>query len=108
MPKPQSGFNKNVTPSTTAQPFNPQASSDKEENKVDSTAEATTEGESNAQSFQGQSDMTANLCIKHFPEPVIYISEEPMCKKCIPEYLEKMKKERGEKKEEESEGKADA
>lgn len=36
--------------------------------------------------------MTTNLCIKHFPEPIIYISEEPMCKKCIPEYLEKMKK----------------
>jgi hypothetical protein len=44
--------------------------------------------------------MTANLCIKHFPEPVIYISEEPMCKKCIPEYLEKMKKEKGENVEE--------
>jgi hypothetical protein len=36
--------------------------------------------------------MNSNICIKHFPEPIIYISEEPMCKKCIPEYLEKMKK----------------
>jgi tRNA nucleotidyltransferase/poly(A) polymerase len=44
--------------------------------------------------------MTGNLCIKHFPEPVIYISEEPMCKKCIPEYLEKIKKEKGENEEE--------
>jgi hypothetical protein len=45
--------------------------------------------------------MTANLCIKHFPEPIIYISEEPMCKKCIPEYLEKMKKSKQKSTEEE-------
>jgi len=45
--------------------------------------------------------MTNNLCIKHFPEPIIYISENPMCKKCIPEYLEKLKKQK--KKPEESE-----
>jgi len=45
--------------------------------------------------------MTTNLCIKHFPEPIIYISEEPMCKKCIPEYLEKMKKNKKETKKDE-------
>ena len=45
--------------------------------------------------------MMSNLCIKHFPEPIIYISEEPMCKECIPEFLEKNKKEKNEKNEEE-------
>mmetsp|Transcript_5548 Transcript_5548/g.9486 ORF Transcript_5548/g.9486 Transcript_5548/m.9486 type:complete len:507 (+) Transcript_5548:963-2483(+) len=36
--------------------------------------------------------MTANLCLKHFPEPIIYVSQNnPMCKKCIPEYLNEMK-----------------
>jgi hypothetical protein len=49
--------------------------------------------------------MTNNLCIKHFPEPIIYISDEPMCKKCIPVYLENMKKKKGagEKEEEKQE-----
>lgn len=37
--------------------------------------------------------MTANLCLIHFPEPIIYVSQDkPMCKKCIPEYLEDMRK----------------
>jgi len=40
--------------------------------------------------------MGSNLCVKHFPEPIIYISEEPMCKKCVPEYLEKIKKSKSE------------
>ena len=39
--------------------------------------------------------MTSNICIKHFPEPIIYISDEPMCKTCIPEYLEKLKQAKG-------------
>ena len=42
--------------------------------------------------MSSQSMMNSNLCIKHFPEPVIYFTDEPMCKKCIPEYLEKNKK----------------
>lgn len=42
--------------------------------------------------------MTSNICIKHFPEPIIYISDEPMCKKCVPEYLEKMNKKQKENK----------
>ena len=32
--------------------------------------------------------MNSNICEKHFPEPIIYMSEKPLCKKCIPEYLE--------------------
>lgn len=31
--------------------------------------------------------MNSNICEKHFPEPIIYMSEKPLCKKCIPEYL---------------------
>ena len=38
--------------------------------------------------------MNSNICYKHFPEPIIYIGEAPMCKKCIPEYLEKMQKQK--------------
>ena len=39
--------------------------------------------------------MTANLCLKHFPEPIIYVNtNEPMCRKCIPEYLEDLRKNR--------------
>jgi hypothetical protein len=33
--------------------------------------------------------MNSNLCEKHFPEPIIYMSDQPLCKKCIPQYLEK-------------------
>ena len=38
--------------------------------------------------------MNQNVCEKHFPEPIIYISEtgEPLCKKCIPCYMEEMRK----------------
>ena len=32
--------------------------------------------------------MNSNICEKHFPEPIIYMSDRPLCKKCIPEYLE--------------------
>mmetsp|Transcript_16974 Transcript_16974/g.26142 ORF Transcript_16974/g.26142 Transcript_16974/m.26142 type:complete len:90 (-) Transcript_16974:1540-1809(-) len=32
--------------------------------------------------------MRSNVCEKHFPEPIIYVSEKPLCKKCLPEYLE--------------------
>lgn len=44
-----------------------------------------------------QSIITNNLCIKHFPEPIIYLSDSPLCKKCVIEYLEKKKKEKGDK-----------
>ena len=43
-----------------------------------------------------QSMMNSNICIKHFPEPVIYFTDKPMCKKCIPEYMEKNKKKKAE------------
>ncbi|MFQ3326973.1 MAG: hypothetical protein ACI8YC_001613 [Salibacteraceae bacterium] len=36
--------------------------------------------------------MNSNICENHFPEPIIYMSDKPLCKKCIPEYLETMKK----------------
>lgn len=36
--------------------------------------------------------MNNNLCEKHFPEPIIYVSDEPMCRKCVPEYMEKKNK----------------
>ena len=36
--------------------------------------------------------MNSNICEKHFPEPIIYVSDRPLCKKCVPEYLERMKK----------------
>ena len=36
---------------------------------------------------QQQQMMNSNLCEKHFPEPIIYMSDKPMCKKCVPEYL---------------------
>lgn len=39
-----------------------------------------------------QNQMMSNLCVKHFPEPIIYISDEPMCKDCIPEFLERSNK----------------
>lgn len=48
--------------------------------------------------------MTSNICIKHFPEPIIYISEEPMCKKCVPEYLEKMTKKKKESRKDQASG----
>ena len=37
--------------------------------------------------------MNSNICEIHFPEPIIYmIGNQPLCKKCIPTYLESMKK----------------
>ena len=37
-----------------------------------------------------QALMAANLCLKHFPEPIIYVSaNNPVCRKCIPEFMEK-------------------
>lgn len=46
-----------------------------------------------AQPSTMQNQMNSNICIKHFPEPIIFTSsDEPMCKKCIPLYLEKIKK----------------
>jgi hypothetical protein len=37
--------------------------------------------------------MNQNVCEKHFPEPIIYMSGDvPLCKKCIPEYMEEMRK----------------
>jgi hypothetical protein len=36
--------------------------------------------------------MNQNVCEKHFPEPIIYMGEQPLCKKCILEYTEEMQK----------------
>jgi hypothetical protein len=47
-----------------------------------------------------KSQINSSICIQHFPEPIIYISDEPMCKKCISEYLEKMKKKNAESRKE--------
>lgn len=30
---------------------------------------------------------TRNLCLEHFPEPIILTCDKPLCKKCIPEYI---------------------
>lgn len=35
--------------------------------------------------------MQQSLCEKHFPEPIIYMSDEPLCRKCIPEQMERLK-----------------
>lgn len=51
-----------------------------------------------------KSQINSNICIKHFPEPIIYISDEPMCKKCVPEYLEKMKQKKNENRKDQSSG----
>ena len=50
-----------------------------------------------------KSQIQSSICIQHFPEPIIYISEEPMCKKCISEYLEKMRKKNAENRKESNE-----
>lgn len=81
------------------------ASKDEEKKQSDSTDPdanpfTATTGQSALSNQQAM--MTTNLCIKHFPEPVIYISDEPMCKKCIPEYLEKTRKNKKDKDEEPS------
>lgn len=31
--------------------------------------------------------ITNNLCETHFPEPIMYHFERPLCRKCIPEYI---------------------
>jgi hypothetical protein len=37
--------------------------------------------------------MNSNICEIHFPEPIIYMAgDKALCKKCIPIYLEDMKK----------------
>jgi len=32
-----------------------------------------------------------SYCEKHFPEPIIFMGDKSLCKKCIPEYMESMK-----------------
>jgi len=49
--------------------------------------------------------MNTNICEKHFPEPIIYMSEKPLCKKCIPEYLQNVSNKKNSKKD--SKGKED-
>ena len=41
---------------------------------------------------QQQQLMNQNVCEKHFPEPIIYMGEQPLCKKCILSYTEEMQK----------------
>lgn len=36
---------------------------------------------------QPETQLHRNLCLEHFPEPIIMTSEKPLCKKCIPEYI---------------------
>jgi hypothetical protein len=36
-----------------------------------------------------QSQLSRNLCLEHFPEPIIMTMDRPLCKKCIPEYIAK-------------------
>ena len=37
--------------------------------------------------------MNSNICEIHFPEPIIYMmNDKPLCKFCIPVYLDTMKK----------------
>lgn len=33
------------------------------------------------------SKIKGNLCETHFPEPILYHLDRPVCKKCLPEYL---------------------
>lgn len=28
-----------------------------------------------------------SYCEKHFPEPIIFMGDKSLCKKCIPEYM---------------------
>jgi hypothetical protein len=53
------------------------------------TEELKDEGSSVLQ--QQQVLLNSNICETHFPEPIIYMSDKTLCKKCVPEYLESMK-----------------
>ena len=35
------------------------------------------------------------MCEEHFPEPIIFNADKPMCKKCIPEFVAKQNKSKG-------------
>lgn len=37
------------------------------------------------------SQIYAKLCEEHFPEPILYFFDKPLCKKCLPKYLENNK-----------------
>ena len=52
--------------------------------------------------------MNSNLCEKHFPEPIIYMTDQPLCKKCIPEFMAQMAKAHGKEKEENTQQKEQA
>ena len=72
----------------------------------DSTAEESKENQSVIQ--QQQALLNSNICESHFPEPIIYMSDKPLCKKCVPEYLESMKQKARKLKGEGEEKKEDA
>ena len=38
----------------------------------------------------GMPNYPRNLCEKHFPEPILFFLERPLCKKCVPEYMKQM------------------
>jgi hypothetical protein len=57
--------------------------------EADPQSEPKDEGSSVLQ--QQQALLNSNICETHFPEPIIYMSDKPLCKKCVPEYLETMK-----------------
>ena len=36
---------------------------------------------------QSRSKIANNLCETHFPEPIIFYMDKPLCRKCVPEYI---------------------
>lgn len=74
------------------------------DDKESEVEESKEEGQSVLQ--QQQALLNSNICETHFPEPIIYMSDKPLCKKCVPEYLDAMKqkaKKLGDKSEEKKE-----
>ena len=68
--------------------------------QINTEADSKAEGEeakigeqpANTALVHQQQLMNTNLCEKHFPEPVLYMSDQPLCRKCVPEYMEKKNK----------------
>ena len=74
------------------------------DDKESEVEESKEEGQSVLQ--QQQALLNSNICETHCPEPIIYMSDKPLCKKCVPEYLDAMKqkaKKLGDKSEEKKE-----
>lgn len=42
---------------------------------------------------QHQAFINANICLKHFPEQIMFVNQgNPVCRKCIGEHLDEIKK----------------